>query len=625
MHVQTKNIPKTLKTFPNWVLWKMEKQQGKDKATKVPYQCNGQHARSNNSRTWKTFSAAALALKKERGKYDGIGFVLSEGTPMGIDLDHCRCPAFSDIEIIAPWAMDIIKKVDSYTEASPSGRGIRIFAYSEKLPASGRNKKLPQYGGDNCRKDAIPAFEIYESGRYLTFTGKHIVGTPKDIMSREKEIESVYKQIFSNKNEEIFKQEKQPSQSLDIDKRLDKALMSKSGAAIRMLLNGDLSNYPSPSEADLALCSHLAFWFKGDKKIIDEIFRKSKRFREKWDKKHFDNDETYGQHTIEEAVKGCQNFYSEQSHRGNVNVYGIDDIIISSKDFIKIKMPERQSYLYPIIGEGQIILLSGQRGVGKTFFALSIADAVTAGKNFGPWKSRENVPTLYLDGEMAVPDIRERLRLINPSDDRKSPLYLYSDAYANLHSVPKASLLNEAWRYKIKQILSNRHIKFFIIDNISSLAAGIDENKKSDGDVVNQWLIELRFVGVTTLLLHHTGKDGKDQRGTSAREDNVDLSILLKRPHDYSTENGADFIVSFSKIRVPFEALKMMKDFRFTLTRDDSGNTLWNWGAVNATKKQEVTKMLADGCSYDEIIETTGVTKGYISQIKKKLDKERGL
>lgn len=295
----------------------------------------------------------------------------------------------------------------------------------------------------------------------------------------------------------------------------------------------------------------------------------------------------------------------------------IDDIIFPSQDFINIELPERKSYMYPIIGEQQIILLPGFRGVGKTFLALSMADAITAGKDLGPWQARESVPTLYLDGEMAVQDIRSRLRLLNPSDERKSPLYLYSDAYANLLGIPRASLLSESWRSTIKRIISARHIKFFIIDNIASLAAGIDENKKSEWDVVNQWLIELRFTGVTTLLLHHTGKDGNDQRGTSAREDNVDLSILLKRPPNYSPENGADFIVSFSKARVPFEVLKLMQDYRFTLTQDDAGNTVWKYGTAKAEVRKEVQRMLSEGHQYDEIAATLGITKGYISRIKK--------
>jgi putative DNA primase/helicase len=63
------------------------------------------------------------------------------------------------------------------------------------------------------------------------------------------------------------------------------------------------------------------------------------------------------------------------------------------------------------------------------------------------------------------------------------------------------------------------------------------------------------------LFIHHAGNNGK-QRGTSRREDALDTVIALRRPENYSPEQGARFEVHFEKIRnradpaasVPFEA-----------------------------------------------------------------------
>ena len=209
MQVQTEKIPKALRQFDNWVLWKKEYRD--EKETKVPYQITGRHAKPNDSSTWTSFSVCVATLDNG-GSYNGLGFCLTEGTPVGIDLDHCRCPAFTNfgIEIIAPWAKDIINDIGSYAEESPSGQGVHIFAYSGKLPEHGRNKKLPQYGGDNCRKDAVPAFEIYELGRYLTITGNRIAGTPTDIMNRPEEINAFHKHYFGSKEELPQETERQP-------------------------------------------------------------------------------------------------------------------------------------------------------------------------------------------------------------------------------------------------------------------------------------------------------------------------------------------------------------------------------------------------------------------------------
>jgi hypothetical protein len=74
-------------------------------------------------------------------------------------------------------------------------------------------------------------------------------------------------------------------------------------------LDGDTAGYPSPSEAELALCSLLAFWTQ-DYDQIDRLFRASKLFREKWDEKHYGNGQTYGQATIERALAGTSEHYN---------------------------------------------------------------------------------------------------------------------------------------------------------------------------------------------------------------------------------------------------------------------------------------------------------------------------
>jgi len=298
------NIPRELKDRPQWVLWKKEKIDGRDKPTKVPYQRNGRKAASTIPDTWTNFPAAVSAYQTGRGKYDGIGFCLTEETPIGIDLDHCRCPAFVDrgIEIILPWAQDIINEFESYTEASPSGKGIRIFANGGKLPAGGRKK------GD---------FEIYQSGRYLTVTGNHIKGTPKQIMNRSDIIDAVFNKIFGTTKDKGAEDKTQSRSNVSVTEILEKAFASKNGDKIRTLYSGDYSGYGSQSEADLALCSHLAFWFGNNAGVIDQAFRASGLFRPKWDEKHHSDGRTYGDATIEQAVNNCHSLYGDPSQKGN--------------------------------------------------------------------------------------------------------------------------------------------------------------------------------------------------------------------------------------------------------------------------------------------------------------------
>ena len=168
----------------------------------------------------------------------------------------------------------------------------------------------------------------------------------------------------------------------------------------------------------------------------------------------------------------------------------------------------------------------------------------------------------------------------------------------------------------MKRMLLTRGVKLWVIDNIASLASGIDENLKRDWDPVNSWLLDLRFAGISTVLLHHTNKEG-GQRGTSAREDNIDMSIILKQPADYEADKGADFILTFSKSRVSFDDLKQVQDIHFTLVTDDAGNLAWEWQRVKAERKQEIIDLLDAGTSITETAKLVGCAKSYVSKLNK--------
>ena len=148
-------IPRELKNTPQWVTWRGENIGGK--WTKPPYQSSGAKARTNDPSTWVSFDKAVATFELD-GWLDGVGIVLTQADPyVGVDLDHCREKGTGNIE---SWAREIIEKLDSYTEISPSGTGVRIIVRA-KLPHGGRKKGH---------------FEIYDRDRYLTITGHQIEG-----------------------------------------------------------------------------------------------------------------------------------------------------------------------------------------------------------------------------------------------------------------------------------------------------------------------------------------------------------------------------------------------------------------------------------------------------------------
>lgn len=168
-------IPAELKEYPHWLVWRREMRAGRE--TKVPYNARtGRPASVTDPRSWTTFERARAASPS----WDGIGFVLTAQDPYcGLDLDDCRDPTTG---AIAPWARQIIEEVKSYTEISPSGRGVRVFVRAT-VPPGWRKRGL---------------IEVYDRNRYLTVTGNHLTGTPERIEDRTEAIAALHARYGTN-------------------------------------------------------------------------------------------------------------------------------------------------------------------------------------------------------------------------------------------------------------------------------------------------------------------------------------------------------------------------------------------------------------------------------------------
>src|SRR5471032_881338 len=88
---------------------------------------------------------------------------------------------------------------------------------------------------------------------------------------------------------------------------------------------------------------------------------------------------------------------------------------ISAAELLAAELPARRIILEsgrdPILTSKSLVLLYGPRGVGKTFVALGIAWAAATGGRFLGWQAPKPRRVVYIDGEMAAADLRDRLRL----------------------------------------------------------------------------------------------------------------------------------------------------------------------------------------------------------------------
>jgi hypothetical protein len=327
-NVNLLTIPETMSNTRQWVLWKYEER--KNKSTKVPYNPRtGQRAESNNESTWETLDEVIKALQK--GRYSGIGFMFGAGFA-GVDLDQCRDNETGEIE---EWAMEIVIELASYTEISPSGTGLHIFIKG-KLPGTGLNKR--NWNGHKL--------EIYDTGRFFTFTGDHLEGTPLEVNERQAEIESLYKRAAQSTVKKAKVPAKRTRPTLSDSDVMDNALNARNRTKFEQLWDGDTSTHRSPSEADFALVKILCFWTQDDEQVA-RLWRASHLFREKLGR------DDYIARTIAKARTLQTESYTPSS-RSNRKVKGHFEVTDSevecdADDQPISKDPKREDYLRRVL------------------------------------------------------------------------------------------------------------------------------------------------------------------------------------------------------------------------------------------------------------------------------------
>jgi len=294
-------IPADLLSLPQWVGWWSVVGEGRRvqlpnggetgvlkvqaKPHKLPIDPRtGGLAASTRPATWSSVEDARTAVK--RWSLTGIGFVFSESDGYsGVDLDNCRDP---DTGEIAPWAWEIIRELNSYTEISPSGTGVHTLVRG-KLPV-GKGNQAVHAGGK---------VEMFSRARYFTFTGLHVDGTPIEIFDRQSELLALHERLFARRNTQHFEQRSTPSSSpLGSDEELImRARHAQNGSKFERLWRGQWEGeYPSQSEADLALCCLLAFWTAKNPARMDGLFKRSGMMRKKWLR------EQYREETMTKAI-----------------------------------------------------------------------------------------------------------------------------------------------------------------------------------------------------------------------------------------------------------------------------------------------------------------------------------
>ena len=285
-----------LKDKKLWFLWSAKPGRN-GKVTKVPFAANGGATGTDDAHkgTWVSFDDAESA--RNQFQASGIGLKIPKGFFL-LDIDHK--------DISDSFAQLMLSRFSSYAEVSPSGKGIHIIGQCDitKLPAhfDDRRKRLV-LDSEYYQKRSDIGLELYIgdiTNRYGTFTGNTINSLP---------IADCTQAVLTTLDKEMRKKPKAKySAKRDGDRAVfdivcDLRKQKNGDKFIRLYDKGDFSEYGSQSEADAALCALIAFRTGVDPDAIDEVFRSSALYRNKWER------DDYRENTINAGISACNGVF----------------------------------------------------------------------------------------------------------------------------------------------------------------------------------------------------------------------------------------------------------------------------------------------------------------------------
>lgn len=540
------HIPEEMRNRRQWVVHK----------NKIPHSPQtGRRASVSNPDTWDTFDAAAAAVS--HGGFDGIGFVFTAADPLvGIDFDHCY-----NGKLLDPWVRDQLRKLNSYTEISPSGSGIHVICKGS----------IPQSIKTSCA-------EIYSESRYFTITGNSL-GRPRPVREATAAIGSLYSELSKDREQPTqptTQANAAPQPLLSDDEVIERATNAQNGQQFERLWRGDLSGYGDDhSKADLALCNLLAYWCRKDIDQMDRLFRQSGLMREKWDRRQTGS--TYGRLQLEKAAREAKAVYDPQQYRDQEAMKAFEETpltestglnFITASDLNKKQLPPVRFLVDGILPQG-LALLSAPPKYGKSWFVLDLCLCVSTGSDFIGHKTTK-AGCLYLALEDSENRIQSRMRKLlrgMPAPD-------------NFAFVINAPDLDNGLLGQLEGFLKQKpDTGLIVIDTLQKIRGGYSRNESA-------YKCDYREVGaikafadrnrILVVLVHHLRKmadDGDPHNrisGTNGIMGAADTSLVLSR----AKRTDSETTLSITGRDVDAEELLMRMDeecrWHLTGSKDES-------------------------------------------------------
>lgn len=518
------NLPEELRTGKYFIFWKKEEIKGEIK--KVPKRpSDGKNI--PDVWTYREEDCAGIEITQNYNGYDGVGYLCHPRNGLiALDLDGC----LDEKGKLSWWAEELVNKLNSYTEVTPTGNGIRIWIKGEidkniwqAHAAKKREFAIPKRPGVEYTKS--PKIEVFWEYGFLTLTGE-IYGEKREI----KEVNASELRDWISDTQFIEELNRDVDEAKTSERQDHKLFVAA--------LEGDIKPFSNDeSTADFVLVKEIARRLLKKRKTDDE--RKSQAYRvirrlplgkrEKWDR------EDYLPRTWEKAINSI-------SANINPTIKERDSREWDCEWASSFGDPQELPYLVKdLIAEKTNIMLASAPKVGKSNLVADLALAIASGQEFLGRKTKKGV-VVYVDAEGIKTDTMNRF--IGAAQIRKCP-----EALRNIFvffCAPRISVIptgtNRDEEFDTTRLVE--HVKFqlgeqghsfdsvrlVILDTLHATVIGKVNEQAEISNYMRALTLIREELNCSTLFCHHTTRDDDTRYSGSVNiEGNVSTHLVLAR------------------------------------------------------------------------------------------------
>lgn len=307
-----------------------------------------------------------------------------------------------------------------------------------------------------------------------------------------------------------------------------------------------------------------------------------------------------------------EKYKKDPSYQGDNTLFTKKDIESASKNLEQIEkqpLSERINIITPILCEGGSMMIFGEAGVGKSYFTMNLAYALSSGGNFLKYGVPVPQKVAYFDGELGEDDVHRYLNQIiqgqGASYFKENIVISSFDQFPNQH-IPRIEVdTNVYYEY-----LMDNGFHVAIWDNLAT-CTDIDENDPKAWKPIQKLILKLRKHKVSTIFVHHAGTDKGKDRGITARRDILHTVISLQKIEDLESIDNRIKVV-YQKGRhlngedkKPYEAVHKV-------------DGTWTIQEIERSTYETVIAYFLVGASGVKIAEKVGITPQMVSKYKQK-------